>query len=358
MTAIPPLKSVYFYLTWRCNLRCVHCWVEGGEQANDEYDFALLDSFTEQVKQSEVDFVRFTGGEPLLCWDKLTFVVEKLGDGMTYSLETNGLLLDQEKIDFIKKHDFQFGISLNGFNAETNDGFMGRPGAFDQAMHAVGLLKENGVALRQVVTCVNNSNIDHLEKRIRFFDSLGFQKIKINPISSIGRAAHMDGDMGIEDHQNLIALVEKIRPTVACDILLDHPMCLRSFRNFHDCGLSRCGLNNLISLLPDGSLSLCGYGGIDDSVILDKWTEQSDLQQIWQTNELLNRIRSVEPSQLQGACKACLHKNLCQGDCKIASYHLYHRWDMPLPLCQEMYEQGRFPKARQIPFNMLQGNLT
>ena len=64
--------------------------------------------------------VFFFGGEPTLRWyDLIVPLVEKYPNEK-YSITTNGYLLDKDKIDFMKEHNFSVMLSMDGNEATQN----------------------------------------------------------------------------------------------------------------------------------------------------------------------------------------------------------------------------------------------
>ncbi len=345
------LTSVYVYLTWRCNLRCIHCWVEGGEhETSEEVNTELITSLLDQAVDLGLKNIKFTGGEPTLCWDKIVSIVNHTKNkGLAYSIESNGLLLDEHKIMFAKENNITVSVSLNGRNAQINDKFTRIPGSFDTAIKAIGKMTELGYKPATLVASVYKGNISELAEDILFYDILGIETIKINPIISIGRGAALDREnalLDIEDHFELAKLIKSLQKIVKSNIFLHEPFCLRSYNSIKVNGAGRCGIKQLLSILPDGNISLCGYGGVDPRVILGKWNPDSHLQDVWSDHPVLSELRRIDGSNLKGACEKCLHKEICQGDCKILTFKEFGCWDMPLPLCHKMENNGVFPKSR------------
>jgi len=116
-----------FYLTEKCNLNCKYCYE--GEKGTNELSFSDIKKVLDREVESKSKAcqISFFGGEPLLKKDLIYEVVnyaEKLEKNndikFTYSITTNGTLIDREFIKLVKKKDFLVGISLDG-NKETHN---------------------------------------------------------------------------------------------------------------------------------------------------------------------------------------------------------------------------------------------
>ncbi|MDN5328120.1 MAG: uncharacterized protein PWP03_758, partial [Candidatus Woesearchaeota archaeon] len=111
--------------TLRCNFTCKYCYAL--RRNVDEQGFDM----TEETAKKTVDFIfqspaksmviEFTGGEPLLKFDIIKFVVEyakelnkKHKKILDFAIVTNGNLLDDEKFEFIRKNKIGLCFSLDG----------------------------------------------------------------------------------------------------------------------------------------------------------------------------------------------------------------------------------------------------
>ena len=128
--------------TSACNLHCTGCWAaEYGNKLN--LTFEEMDSVVKQGKELGTYFYMFTGGEPLVRKDDLIRLAEKHNDCMFLSF-TNGTLVDDAFCKELKRvGNFALALSLEG-EPEVNDGRRGK-GVYDKVMHAMDLLRENGL---------------------------------------------------------------------------------------------------------------------------------------------------------------------------------------------------------------------
>jgi uncharacterized protein len=132
--------------------------------------------------------ITFFGGEPLLNKPVLRFAIEysqKLGKlhgkKVRYSMTTNGTLLDDEVIGYIKRYNFGLMVSLDGppevHNAQCP--FKDGSGSFDAA--AAGIKKLMQRRKRVTVRCTMTKNAPPMMDLIRFFEDFGFTRIVLGP---------------------------------------------------------------------------------------------------------------------------------------------------------------------------------
>lgn len=101
-------------LTEKCNLNCSYCYIEQKDNMMSEEVFLKhFETFSQDY------IIDLFGGEPLLNWDLIKFITGKCLTSsksrcMGINLYSNGLLLDQEKTDFIKEFDINFFWSYDG----------------------------------------------------------------------------------------------------------------------------------------------------------------------------------------------------------------------------------------------------
>jgi len=104
-------------LTEKCNLNCEYCYIEQKENMMSEETFIKIHKTF--VDDYQIDLF---GGEPLINWSLIKFIIEKCkSDSRCHqiNLYSNGLLLDREKVDYLKEQDLvNFFWSYDGLWAE------------------------------------------------------------------------------------------------------------------------------------------------------------------------------------------------------------------------------------------------
>lgn len=121
------LNHMILQLTQNCNLRCEYCVYSGGyhnrSHTNKKMSFETakksIDFLVKHSKDTLKLSLSFYGGEPLLEYSLLQECIlyaEKraLGKEILFNFTTNGTLLTEDKFEFLKNHDVQIMISLDG----------------------------------------------------------------------------------------------------------------------------------------------------------------------------------------------------------------------------------------------------
>ena len=122
-----PIKALCLHVSHDCNLRCKYCFAQTG-------DFGTVRSLmTPEVAKKAIDFVLessgarknieidFFGGEPLMAWDTVRETVEYANAKAAlhhkvfrFTVTTNGVLLDPDKINYINEKMSNVVLSLDG----------------------------------------------------------------------------------------------------------------------------------------------------------------------------------------------------------------------------------------------------
>ena len=152
----PSLRYVDFSIDLACNLRCAHCFdtalLQPGGRKMSVGDYARV--ARECMTLGTVNF-SFQGGEPLLFKELPEIISACRPDRNVISVTTNGGLLDEKRIDDLKRWGVDIlTISLDSSIAEEHDRFRGVEGAFDKTMRGLRLALDKGmkVTLGAVVT--------------------------------------------------------------------------------------------------------------------------------------------------------------------------------------------------------------
>lgn len=180
-----------------CNLNCAYCYYTGKEslypnrkhyRMSDE----LLEKYVETYILSQpTPNVLFTwhGGEALLrdvsFYRKAVLLQKKYGRGrhIENSLQTNGVLLNDEWCRFFKENDFLIGISIDG-PEDCHDIYRknrGNAGTFRQVMRGIELLHKHGVAFN-TLGVIHNYNAKRPLEVYHFLKSIGSHYMQFSPI--------------------------------------------------------------------------------------------------------------------------------------------------------------------------------
>jgi radical SAM protein with 4Fe4S-binding SPASM domain len=139
-------------LTFRCNLRCVHCYVANGHGAvpgEEELSLAEIKDILDQLADAGCLWLLLTGGEPLVRPDFLDIYLAAKQRGFLIALFTNGTLLTPEVADVLAEYPpFKVEITLYGRTQETYERITGVSGSYARCMRGIELLLERDLRLK------------------------------------------------------------------------------------------------------------------------------------------------------------------------------------------------------------------
>ncbi len=181
-----------------CNLDCEYCFFLSKEMLypGDRFRMAddLLETYIRQLLESHRTpdvSVAWQGGEPtMMGLDFFRRSVElvdkhrKPGQRISYTIQTNGTLLDDDWAVFFKENSFLVGVSVDG-TEPLHDAYRvdkRGQGSFDRVMRGFEALKARDVDVNVLCT-VHAANADHALEVYRFFrDDMGVRFIQFIPI--------------------------------------------------------------------------------------------------------------------------------------------------------------------------------
>ena len=191
------VKALCLHIAHTCNLNCSYCFASQGKYHGDRavmsyevgkraLDFLIENSGTR--RNLEVDFF---GGEPLMNFDVVKRLVayarsveKEKGKNFRFTLTTNGLLIDDDVIDFANKECSNVVLSLDG-RKEIHDRFRvdyAGHGSFDRIVPRFKqLVDARGGKDYYMRGTFTHANPDFLED-IKCMLDLGFSELSMEPV--------------------------------------------------------------------------------------------------------------------------------------------------------------------------------
>ena len=327
------IKAMCLHVAHTCNLNCSYCFASQGKYQGERavmsyevgkraFDFLVEKSGTR--RNLEVDFF---GGEPLMNWDvvkRLVAYARKIekehNKNFRFTLTTNGMLIDDEVIDFLNKEMSNVVLSLDG-RREVHDHFRrdyaGR-GSYDKIVPKFKKLVEaRGGKNYYVRGTYTHNNTDFTEDILHMAD-LGFTELSMEPVVCPPNDPYA---LTEEDLPKLFSQYEKLAKE-----MIKRKKEGRGFTFYHymldlkngPCIYKRitgCGSGTeYVSVTPWGELYPC-HQFVGD--------EKYSLGNIWDgiTNTAVqDEFRSCN-AYAREECRDCWAKLYCSGGCAANSYH-------------------------------------
>jgi radical SAM enzyme (rSAM/lipoprotein system) len=269
------------------------------------------------IKEPAPNFiVVLTGGEPLLRSDIELCGREIRKRGMRWSLVTNGLLYDKERQNTLLNAGLgALTISLDGLE-ESHNWLRNSGSSFKKVENAIAIAADAPRLNFDVVTCVNNRNIEELPEILSFLTGKGVKAWRLFTIIPIGRAAG-NPELFLSDKQftGLMEFISRERKKALTDLKFSCEGYIGKYElQVRDAPFfCRAGIN-IGSVLIDGSISACP--NIDRSFVQGN-IYKDNLNDIWQTKFEPFRDRRWTK---RGKCADCSEYRDCNGN----GFHNWH----------------------------------
>jgi len=384
-----------------CNLDCKYCFFLSKEMLYPGSRFRMADDLLEiyirqllEAHHSPEVNINWQGGEPTLMGleffkASIGYVEKhkKQGQRIGYTIQTNGVLLDDEWCEFFRQHGFLVGLSVDGPKA-LHDAYRvnkGGRGSFDQVMHGLACLKKHGVEFNILCT-VHAANADHPLEIYRFFrDELKANYLQFIPIVERSTAEDLAGtnksweqqdsserklyvqtgscvterSVGAEQFGRFLVAIfdEWIRRDVGTVFVQTFDVALGSWLGQHNlCVVSpTCG--NSLALEHNGDLYSCDHF-VEPGYLLGNIRETPMAEMV--ASEKQRAFGCAKLDSLPKYCRNCDVLFACYGDCPrnrfietpdgepglnylCAGYKLfYHHIDQPMKIMANLVRQGRY----------------
>jgi len=327
------VKALCLHIAHTCNLNCSYCFASQGKYHGDRavmsfevgkraLDFLVENSGTR--KNLEVDFF---GGEPLMNFTVVKQLVEyarsiekEKGKNFRFTLTTNGMLIDDDVIDFSNREMSNVVLSLDG-RKDIHDRFrvdyQGR-GSWEQIVPKFQkLVKERGNKNYYMRGTFTHRNPDFLED-IRTMLDLGFTELSMEPVvcASDDPSALTEEDKPVvmEQYEKLAELMLKRHregsPFAFYHYMIDLKGGPCIYKRVSGCGSG----TEYMAVTPWGDLYPC-----HQFVGEDKFRLGSVFEGVTNT-EIQDEFMSCNV-YTRPECSDCWAKLYCSGGCAANAYH-------------------------------------
>lgn len=343
---VSPLMSTSVRLTKRCNLRCKHCYANGGENCTKELSLADVRCILDQLAELSVSEVFFTGGEPFIRKDIVDIL--EYADRLNFNIliSTNGHFITPELVQKIRNIPFKmFQVSVDGGRSQHIENRGER--SWMDAEKAINTIVGAGISNPTIGSVLlkdsseYGSMIDYCaDKHVPLFAMM--------LLIESGRAKNMSGPSGKELQGILEQLfhsygdkegtVEFSSNTTLPPALLPKSMRDQEVHKKFAC----CSFPYILGIEANGDVAPCdGFFAFPEMIVGNIY--ERPLKEIWENSSILRDIRQINYQDLKGVCARCIYAEYCGGGCRASAYNKYHDLTMPDPACQQYYEEGIFP---------------
>jgi len=341
-TIKPVIKAMCLNMTHDCNLRCEYCFASQGtyngekaflsfETGKKAFDYLVKNSGNR--KNLEVDFF---GGEPLMNFDVIKKLVDygrslekEYNKHFRFTVTTNGVLLDEEKMDYINENMDNVVLSIDG-RKETNDRMrktINKKGSYDLIVdNYKRFISKRGSKDYFARGTYTSNNLDFSED-VKHMRELGFDKISVEPV-----VAKDEKKYALKKEH--VDILKKEYEKLAEYYIESYKSKDRRFQFFHfnieleggPCIYKRsigCGAGTeYVAVTPSGDLYPCHqFVGNEEFII-------GNVEEGITNRALADKFKNVSVND-KPACRDCWAKYFCSGGCHANAYNFNKDFTVP-----------------------------
>lgn len=330
-------RLVELLLTEKCNLACAYCLAGASQKMphmSEEVATRAIDLAFRMGGDESITF-EFSGGEPFLRFGVMQELVrharehpDRDGRGVHFCAQTNGTLLDDERVAWAKENSVAIGLSIDGdptAHDRSRPQVNGR-GSFDKVMRGIDLLQRAGIDFG-ILVVLNRANVGSVDALLDFLIENGIHRLKLNPIAYLGTGRAGWDEFGLTqteviDYFQQLArrIVERQVPIEEANLLdmIEHWV---SKRRTSRCLRGHCGAGlTFQAIAADGTIYPCGRStqspGLALGRVQDDWEA---LDQPGEQSLVIQQIKERRPKTVSD-CVSCSYRELCQSGCPAQAY--------------------------------------
>ncbi len=327
------VKALCLHVAHDCNLACTYCFAGKGEYHGKrelmsfETGKKALDFLVKASKGRRNLEVDFFGGEPLMNFEVVKQLVaygrsieKEAGKNFRFTLTTNGILLDDEILEFANKEMGNLVLSIDG-RKEVNDRMrprLGGQGSYDEIVPKFMKAAKSRDQMNYYVRGTYTANNLDFSEDVKHLAELGFEQISVEPVVAPKTESYAIKE---EDVEGLCREYD-----ILAKYVLDRKKEGKPFNFFHfmidlsggPCAykrLSGCGSGTeYLAVAPNGDLYPCHqFVGMSDFLMGNVDTGVTAFG-------LRDKFRKISVYSKE-ECRACFAKFHCSGGCAANAYN-------------------------------------
>ena len=327
--------SVHLDVTYRCNERCVHCYLDHDDHG--EMTTAEIFDVLTQLADAGVFFLSLSGGEVLMRQDFFEIVGRARQLLFNVKVKTNGVMIREKEAARLRQLGVeQVQISVYSHRPEVHDAVTKLPGSLKRTIRAVRFLKSQGVKV-SIANVLMAGNFEDHAGVIALAKELGVS-YTLDPTIT----PKMDGDRSILalripgsalhqvlHNQELVGDVEAFcapPPPPGEDIMEGFPC---------SAGHTACYISPYGDVFPCVQFPL-PTGNVRHQKFID----------IWRYSPQLKEVRSIRAKDLT-TCSSCAHVGTCSR-CPGLAYAEGNMRGPSTADCQKSFERTGIASANML----------
>ena len=291
--------SVHFDITYRCNERCVHCYLDHDDHG--EMTTAEIVEVLAQLADAGVFFLTLSGGEVLMRRDFFEILEKARHLLFNVKVKTNAVMIHEEEAARLRQLGVeQIQISIYSHQPEVHDAITKLPGSLKRTIQAIRFLKSQGLKVT-IANVLMAGNFDDQRGVIELAKELGVA-YTLDPTIT----PKMDGDTSVLalripgselkqvfHNEELVGNVEEFcapPPPPGEDVMM---------------GIPCSAAHTACYISPYGDVFPCVQFPLPSGNV-----RQQKFLEIWRNSAQLKEVRSIRAKDLS-TCSSCAHVGTC-----------------------------------------------
>lgn len=338
------MYSFTIYMTTACNFRCSYCYEDFKEnsQLNEKSLRETLDFIFNYGENEKISLV-FLGGEPLLNKEMIYQSIDYINKYypnrvVKYHITTNGSLVDEDFIEFMRENNFHVRLSFDGnkLSHELNRISKDSDSCYEKILENIQKVHRSQLSYEIRMTIAHNT-IPYMFENIRFLHERG--------LSNIGMIMDVRLNLSEDLKKEFKSQVEKISAYYIQEYDKNSKLTIDQFDgkllqflcDFGNC-FSMCdaGINNY-KIMPNGDIYPCSFLTNNNKFIIGNIHNGVDIQ----------KSRNIAISlfdKYDAKCKGCQIRDFCHG-MKCGYMNYLNTGKINVPSDSECYCEQIFYKA-------------
>jgi len=324
--------SVQVDLTYRCNERCVHCYLD--HEDHGELTTSEIKHLLDELAEAGVFFLNLSGGEILVRKDFFEILEHAHALRFCVKLKTNALLIRAPQADRIRSLGVQsVQISIYSHRPEVHDAITMVPGSLSRSLDAIRLLKSRG--LKVIIADVLMLQNLHDYPGVRALAAELGVEFTIDPTVT----PRMDGDRSILNlNVDQASLREVFRDEALVGDVQEFCAAPRQADDEDLDGLPCSAGHTACYVSPYGDVYPCVQFPLPSGNV-----RRSRFLDIWRHSEQLNEVRSITARDLP-TCSQCVHLAGCTR-CPGLAYMEGNMRGPSIQDCEKSFARTGIPSA-------------
>jgi AdoMet-dependent heme synthase len=304
--------SVHFDLTYRCNERCVHCYLDHEDYG--ELTTAECVGTLEQIARAGALFLTFSGGEIFLRKDLEEILGAARRLQFDISLKTNALLVTPERAQMLRRYGVRrVQISVYSSDPAIHDAITKVPGSLERSLASIPLLQEHGIQVKLACPLMKQ-NLTAYRGVMALAGRLGIPYVLDLTITPMMDGSREPLEHRVSSEALLPILQDSALQSCGTKVIPEEWNSTPALGSSVSSGIENSAYEDLPCSAGHNSCYISPYGEVYACVQLPMPAgnlRSERFEEIWKNAPALERIRNVRESELL-ICAQCEIRSYCE----------------------------------------------